>query len=263
LQALHRNAPSTDARETLSVAHLKSGTRLVDASLALRQGEVLGLAGLLGSGRTELARCMFGADRIDAGNMRVGGGETALRSPADAIGRGIAYLSEDRKMEGIIPDQSVLENLTLVVLTRLARAGIVDRAAQRALVERFVARLGIRCSGPGQPIRELSGGNQQKVMLARWLAARSDVLLLDEPTRGIDVGAKAEILSLLRELSGTGVSVLLIASELEELVAASDRVVVLREGRTVRELQGDSISESEAMAAMAQGNAGAPAAADA
>jgi monosaccharide-transporting ATPase len=262
LQTMHRNPPAADAADALSIAHLKSGTRLQDASLVLRRGEVLGLAGLLGSGRTELARCVFGADRVDSGQLRIGGIEKAMRSPADAIDLGVAYLSEDRKMEGIIPDQSVLENLTLVLLPRLARAGVVNRAAQRAVVDRFIARLGIRCSGPGQPIRELSGGNQQKVMLARWLAAGSDLLLLDEPTRGIDVGAKAEILTLLRELSAAGVSVLLIASELEELVAASDRIVILREGRTVRELAGESISEAEAMRAMAHGTAGAEAPAD-
>ena len=253
LQSMQHESPGLHGGDAVSVEHLKSGLRLEDASLSVRRGEVLGLAGLLGSGRTELARCIFGADIADGGRIRLKDAEVAFRSPADAIAGGVAYLSEDRKMEGIVPDQSVLENLTLVLLPRLARAGIVDRSAQQAIAMRFIDRLGIRCAGPGQPIRELSGGNQQKVMLARWLAAKSDLLLLDEPTRGIDVGAKAEILSLLRELAAEGLSVLLIASELEELVAASDRIVVLSEGRTVRELEGEAITQAEVMNAMAHG----------
>ncbi len=253
LQSIRREQRTGHAGDALSVSHLKSGLRLADANLAVRRGEVLGLAGLLGSGRTELARCVFGADRVDAGRIGVRGIDVAFESPADAIANGLAYLSEDRNLEGIVPDQSVLENLTLVLLPRLTRAGIVDRDAQRRIGQRFIDRLGIRCANPNQPIRELSGGNQQKVMLARWLAAESDLLLLDEPTRGIDVGAKAEILTLLRELADEGLSILLIDSELEELVAASDRVVVLRDGRTVRELEGDAVGQTDVMNAMAHG----------
>jgi galactofuranose transport system ATP-binding protein len=144
-----------------------------------------------------------------------------------------------------------------VLLPRRTRWGIVDRAALRAVALRYIERLGIRCTGPDQPIGELSGGNQQKVLLARWLAAESRLLLLDEPTRGIDVGAKAEILGLIRELAAQGLSTLLIASELEELVAASDRIVVMRDGRTVAHLDGSDVSEANVMAAMAGGAAAA------
>ncbi len=257
LQAAQRAAPVA-TREALAATSVKSGRRVEDASLALGEGEILGLAGLLGAGRTELARCLFGADPIDAGQIVVGGTPVEFESPAQAIAHGIAYLSEDRKTEGIVPALSVLDNLTLVLLPRLTRWGIADRHALREVTLRYIERLGIRCTGPDQPVGELSGGNQQKVLLARWLAADSRLLLLDEPTRGIDVGAKAEILGLIRELAGQGLSTLLIASELEELVAASDRIVVMREGRTVAELDFDAVSEANVMAAMADAVAEAP-----
>jgi len=253
VQVAHREAPASSTRPAMSVASLQSGRRVEDATLAVRKGEILGLAGLLGSGRTELARCIFGADPVDSGTLEINGEAVRFDSPSEAIALGIAYLSEDRKTEGIIPDLSVRENLTLVLLPRLARWGIVNRQAQADITQRFIDRLRIRCAGPEQPIRELSGGNQQKVLLARWLAADISLLLLDEPTRGIDVGAKAEILTLIRELSHDGLSVLMIASELEELVAASDRTVVLRDGRTVTELEGDEMTESNVMKAMAHG----------
>ena len=260
LQGARRAPPVQVGPLALEVTGLRSGVRVQDASLSIGRGEVLGLAGLLGSGRTELARCVFGADPADAGQVRFNGEAVVLSSPADAIARGVAYLSEDRKVEGIVPDLSVRENLTMVLLPRLARGGVVNRRAQTEVTLRFIERLGIRCAGPEQPIRELSGGNQQKVMLARWLASNISLLLLDEPTRGIDVGAKAEILGLIQSLSAEGRSVLMIASELEELVAASDRVVVLRDGRCVSELRGEDISEANVMNAMAHGTSADPAA---
>jgi ribose transport system ATP-binding protein len=223
--------------------------------MAVYPGEIVGLAGLLGSGRTELARCLFGADRVDHGDIVLKGKKMAWQSPSDAIAHGVAYLSEDRKIEGIIPDMSVEENLTLVLLPRLVKLGVVDRKQQQAIVQRFIERLQIKTAGPRQKIRELSGGNQQKVLLARWLCAKIDFLMLDEPTRGIDVGAKAEILTLIRELADEGLGVLMIASELEELTAYAQRVVVLRDGYTVRELSGSQINEDNIMAAMANATA--------
>ncbi|AEG92858.1 candidate Ribose/xylose/arabinose/galactoside ABC type transport systems, ATP-binding component with duplicated domains [Ramlibacter tataouinensis TTB310] len=254
LQAARRDPRLPPGPPVLRLDGVRSGPRVRDASLALGRGEIVGLAGLLGSGRTELARAVFGAEPVDQGRMDLQGEAVRWREPADAIARGLAYLSEDRKTEGIVPDLSIRENLTLVLLPQLARLGVVDRQRQREVAERFIERLGIVCAGPEQPIRELSGGNQQKVLLARWLAARTDLLLLDEPTRGIDVGAKAEILGLIRELAQKeGLSVLMIASELEELVGASDRAVVLRDGHTVAELQGDALTEENLMSAMAHG----------
>ena len=259
LQGARRAGPDASVPEVLCVEHLLSGTRVKDASVSVRRGEIVGLGGLLGSGRTELARTVFGADAVDAGQIRINGLPVALTEPADAIARGVAFLSEDRKAEGIIADLSISENLCLVLSPRLARLGIVDSRRQKEITDDFIRKLGIRCAGPDQPIRELSGGNQQKVLLARWLAAGSDLLLLDEPTRGIDVGAKAEILDLIRGLADSqGLSALVIASELEELVAASDRVVVLRDGRTVAELTGTDVNERAVIAAMAHGSADPP-----
>ena len=239
----------------LEAEGLAVGRRVRDARVAVRRGEIVGLAGLLGSGRSEVARAVFGAEPPDAGAIRLKGRPVAFASPAEAIAAGIGFSAEDRKTEGIVPEMSVRENLTLAILPRLARAGVVDEARQREIVDRFVRRLGIKCAGPEQRVRELSGGNQQKVLLARWLALRPELLLLDEPTRGIDVGAKAEIQALIRELADEGLGVLMISSELEEIVEGADRVFVLREGRTVAELDRGAIGEPAIMAAMAHGEA--------
>jgi ribose transport system ATP-binding protein len=239
--------------ELLRVEHLEIGRRVRDARLAVHGGEIVGLAGLLGSGRTEIARTVFGADRPDAGTIAIRGEAVRLASPADAIARGVGFCTEDRKVEGIVPEMSVRENLTLALLPRLTRAGIVDERRQQEIVERFIARLGIKTSGPDQKIRELSGGNQQKVLLARWLCMNPQLLILDEPTRGIDVGAKAEIQALIKELADQGLGVLMISSELEEIVEGSDHVFVLREGRTVADLEKREISEERIIAAMAHG----------
>ena len=220
--------------ELLEARHLAIGRRVRDASLSVRAGEIVGLAGLLGSGRTEVARALFGADRPDAGEISLQGRPASFDEPADAIRAGIGFVTEDRKVEGIIPEMSVRENLTLALLPRLAKAGIVDEARQREIVDGFIRRLGVKCAGPEQRIRELSGGNQQKVLLARWLATDPKLLILDEPTRGIDVGAKAEIQRLIRELAEQGLGVLMISSELEEVIEGSDRVTVLRDGRQRR-----------------------------
>ena len=176
------------------------------------------------------------------------------REPSDAIQAGVGFSSEDRKMEGIVPEMSVSENLTLALMPQLSRAGVVDEAKRHAIVEKFIQRLGVKCSGPDQKIRELSGGNQQKVLLARWLAMNPKLLILDEPTRGIDVGAKAEIQSLIKELADQGLAVLMISSELEEVLEGSDRVFVLREGRSVAEFSHAEASEDAVMTAMAHGD---------
>ena len=233
--------------------HLARGQKLRDAGVRVGSGEIVGLAGLLGSGRTELARVLAGADQAEAGQLRVGGQETRFASPADAIRARIGYLSEDRKTFGIVPDMSVRDNLTLALLPALSRRGIVEREKQDRIVDRFIERLGIKTAGPDQPIRELSGGNQQKVLLARALALDPRLLILDEPTRGIDVGAKSEIQGLINELADGGLGVLMISSELEELTEGSDRVVVMRDGHSVAELSRQDISQDAIMGAMAHG----------
>ncbi|MBW3631573.1 MAG: sugar ABC transporter ATP-binding protein [Chloroflexi bacterium] len=247
----HRGA--RPAGEVLVEADDLQGARLDGASVTVRSGEIVGLAGLLGSGRTEVARAVFGADPA-SGGLRVRGKPVRWKSPRDAIRAGFGFSSEDRKADGIIPYMSVRENLTLAALPVLSRNGIVDRTEQQRIVDRFIDRLGIKTAGPEQKIRELSGGNQQKVLLARWLCLNPSLLLLDEPTRGIDVGAKAEIQGLIDELADNGLGVLMISSELEEITEGADRVVVLREGRTVAEFDHVEVSQDTVMHAMAHGD---------
>ena len=220
--------------------------------LAIRPGEVLGLAGLLGSGRTEVARLLSGTDRSTAGRVEIDGVAVSLGSPRAAIDHGIGFCPEDRKTDGVIPDLSVRENIVLAVQRHLARFGIVSRRQQLAIAEKFMKLLGIVAHSPEQPVRTLSGGNQQKVILARWLATEPRLLILDEPTRGIDVGAKAEIETLVEDLSRKGMAVLFISSELEEVVRRSHRVAVLCDRRKIAELTGDQIDEPVIMHAIAE-----------
>ena len=243
-----------DAEALLAVAGLAAPPHVRAVDLRVGRGEIVGLSGLLGAGRTETARMLFGIDAPDGGTVTLDGRAFAPRTPHDAIAAGVGFCTEDRKAEGIVPDMSVRENLTLALLPTLARAGIVDEAAQARIVERFVTRLGIRCTGPDQPIRQLSGGNQQKVLLARWLCMDPRLLILDEPTRGIDVGAKAEIQGLIRELARNGLGVLMISSEVEEIVEGADRAYVMRDGRTVAELHGAALTERNVLGAMAHGD---------
>lgn len=239
----------------LRAENLKHGRKPNHVTLQVGRGEIVGLAGLLGSGRTETARAIFGADPLEEGEVYLEGKPLRLRGPGDAIRAGLAFLSEDRKAEGIIPELSVRDNMTLAALPALARFGILSRARQREIVEHFIARLGIRSAGADQKISELSGGNQQKVLLARWLCKNPKFLLLDEPTRGIDIGAKGEIQALINELAETGLGVLMISSELEELVEGSSRVIVMRDGERVAELRGKAISQDSIIRTMAEGDA--------
>ena len=236
----------------LKTENLNRGRRLKNVSLEARHGEILGMAGLLGSGRTDVARAVFGADKVEGGKVSLNGKELNLHSPTDAINAGIAFLSEDRKAEGIIPEWSVRENLTLAALPALTTMGVVSRAKQNEIVDKFIKRLGIKTSSAEQKIRELSGGNQQKVLLARWLCKNPKFMIMDEPTRGIDIGAKGEIQKLVNELANEGLGVLMISSELEELVEGSSRVVVMRDGELVAELHRNQISQDAIINAMAE-----------
>jgi ribose transport system ATP-binding protein len=244
-------SPGAEIVPLLRTEHVAGGAKLRDVSVTVRAGEIVGLAGLLGSGRTEMARVVFGADPRREGAVFMNGTRVDPRAPDDAIELGIGFVSEDRKAEGIIPDLSIRENLTLAALPALSRFGIVSRTRQREIVERYMQRLGIKATSADQHIRELSGGNQQKVLLARWLCTHPRLLILDEPTRGIDIGAKGEIQELVNELAGQGLGVLMISSELEELTEGASRVVVLRDGRDVAELTGDAISPQAIIHAMA------------
>ncbi|MFC1435914.1 sugar ABC transporter ATP-binding protein [Streptacidiphilus sp. N1-3] len=242
-----------NSEPVLSARDLTVRHRLHGVDLDVRAGEVLGLGGLLGSGRSETAKAIVGALPSDAGTVTVDGAELRHRSPAAAIRAGVVMLPEDRKVEGIVPSLSVRENIVLAALPRLSRGGVVSTAKQDAVVKLFMDRLRIKASSPEQKVSDLSGGNQQKVLLARWLCMNPKVLLLDEPTRGIDVGAKAEVQGLIEELAAEGMAVVLISSELEELIEGSDRVLVLKEGRMVGRLDGDQVTEPALLAALATG----------
>jgi monosaccharide-transporting ATPase len=245
-----------DAEPVVRAEGLLRAHQLEGVSVDLRPGEVVGLGGLLGSGRSETARAIAGALPLDSGTVSVEGVPLKRRSTAAAIRAGVVMLPEDRKSDGIIPNLSVRENIVIAALPRISRAGLVDTGKQDEIVSFFMDRLKIKASSPEQKVGELSGGNQQKVMLARWLCLHPKALLLDEPTRGIDVGAKAEVQSLIDELAADGLAVLLISSELDELLEGSDRIVVLKDGRVVGELTGDDVTEPALMAALAEGPSG-------
>ncbi|MFI7575720.1 sugar ABC transporter ATP-binding protein [Micromonospora sp. NPDC049497] len=240
-----------DEQPKRRVTAQSAGTPLVEASelgrkgavapfsLRVHAGEVVGLAGLLGSGRTEVARLLFGADRADNGQVAVDGSRAALRTPVQAIDRGIGFCSENRRAEGIVPELSVRENMILAMQAARGWARPIPRRRQDELVEKYVKALSIRPADPDLPVRNLSGGNQQKVLLARWLITEPRLLILDEPTRGIDIGAKTEIQKLVVELSDGGMAVLFISAELEEVLRLSHRVAVMRDRTMVAQLDND------------------------
>jgi simple sugar transport system ATP-binding protein len=233
------SAPSLRAPRVpvFSVHHLGRRGAIQPFDLDLAPGEVVGLAGLLGSGRTEAARLLFAADRPDrAWSMFISGKPAHPRSPRDAIALGIALTPEDRKDSGLFPDMSVRDNIAIVVQRTLSRVGIVSRREHTRIADRFVKSLGIATPTLDQPVRLLSGGNQQKVILARWLATRPKILLLDEPTRGVDIGAKTQVESLIESLASQGLAVLFISSELEEVCRRCNRILILRDRRIVSEL---------------------------
>lgn len=241
----------TDARPVLRATGLTRRRVLDHVSVEAREGEVVGLAGLLGSGRTETAKAIYGAQPLDGGSVEIDGQPIHIGSPRAALAAGVAMIPEDRKAEGVIPSLSVRDNIVLAALPGLSRAGFVSDRRQDAMVERLMARLRIKASGPQQRVGELSGGNQQKVLLARVLCMSPRVLILDDPTRGIDIGAKAEIQTLVSGLAGTGLAVILISSELEEVVEGSDTIVVLRDGAVVGGLSGDDVTQEGVMALIA------------
>jgi ribose transport system ATP-binding protein len=222
---------------------------LHDVSFSVHAGEVVGLAGLLGAGRTELARAVVGADPRDAGKITIKGVPVHVRHPSDAIARGLGFLPEDRKTQGLILNLSVADNIALPSLPRLSRRGVVHSARASSVAERLVRELRIKTPGVHQAALQLSGGNQQKVVLAKWLAADADVLIMDEPTRGIDVGAKVEIYELMNQLTARGAGILMISSELPEIVSMSDRILVMRLGRIVAEMDAVGITQERVLGA--------------
>ncbi|EGF89397.1 ABC transporter family protein [Asticcacaulis biprosthecium C19] len=236
--------------------HEARGTSLTDVSFEVRAGEIVGLAGLVGAGRTDLVRVLFGADAMDSGTITLNGEVVNPASPCDALKAGIALVPEDRKQQGCFLEHSIRHNLSLPSLKRLSRWGIfVDETAEKALVEDFRTRLNIRMAHDGVAIATLSGGNQQKVLLARCMALSPKVLIVDEPTRGVDVGAKADVHQVLFDMAATGVAVIVVSSELPEVMAVSDRIIVFREGRIAGTLDGFAADEETLMGLMATGRA--------
>jgi ribose transport system ATP-binding protein len=239
----------------LEARGLRHGKSVQNVSLTLRRGEVVGLGGLVGAGRTEVARCLFGADRLESGTLLLDGKPLHLRGPRDAIGHGIALVPEDRKGLGLILSMPVRENVTLAHLAPLSRGGFIAARRERAVAAEYVESLSIRTPSTEQPVGFLSGGNQQKVVLARWLLTQARVLLFDEPTRGIDVAAKVEIYELVNTLAARGVAILMISSELPELLGMSDRILVMHEGRLAGEVRRDADWTQERVMALATGGA--------
>lgn len=232
----------------LRLEGLGDGQSFTDISLEVRRGEILGLTGLVGAGRTEVARAVFGLARPVSGRILINGTPVTIRSPADAVRAGIAYVPEDRKAVGIVPAMNIRENISLPILRRIATAGRISTARDTALADSYVRELGISPADPERRISLLSGGNQQKAVIAKWLSTKPSVLILDEPTRGVDVGAKAEIHRIIGDLVAGGMAVIMISSELLEVIGVCDRVLVMRDGRAAALLDRAELTEERIMA---------------
>jgi ribose transport system ATP-binding protein len=233
--------------EVLRVENLNEGTRLRNVNFSAYAGEVLGVAGLVGAGRTELVRAIFGADVIDSGRFFVQGKEVKINNPRDAIRHGIGLLTEDRKQQGLVLKMSTRDNTTLSVLNRLTRGLLTNRRKESALTQQYINNLAIKTPSQEQQVINLSGGTQQKVVLSKWMATEPKVLIFDEPTRGIDVGAKVEIYKLINQLARQGVAIIMVSSELPEILGLSDRILVIHEGRVSGILSRDEASEEKIM----------------
>jgi rhamnose transport system ATP-binding protein len=253
LSQLFPKQDTTAGDVLLSVQRLTREGVFTDVSFDVRAGEIVALSGLVGAGRSEVARAIFGIDRPDAGSVHVNNRKLKYGSPTAAMAAGIGFVPEDRRQQGLVMDASIERNTALASLGRLSKFGLLRRRSERALAQDWAVKLRLKFSRLSDPVGVLSGGNQQKVVLAKWLARNPSVLIVDEPTRGIDVGTKAEVHRLLSELAGQGVAVLMISSELPEVLGMADRVLVMHEGRLVEELsRAEATEERVAMAAAGQ-----------
>ena len=248
---LHQRGDAGAPGELLLRVEGLCGARFRDISFSVRAGEIVGLAGLVGAGRSEVARAIMGIDERRSGRVELAAREVAFRSPREALRAGIAYLPEDRQHQGVLAPMSITANTTTSVLPRFARLGWLRRGEERRAAAESAREMAVRCRGVRQPIRELSGGNQQKVLIARQLLARPRLLILDEPTRGIDIGAKVEIHRLMARLASEGMGILMISSDLPEVLAMSDRIVVLREGRMAAQMDAADATQEHVIAAAA------------
>jgi ABC-type sugar transport system ATPase subunit len=221
--------------------------------LTVRRGEILGLAGLVGAGRTETVRLICGADSKTSGTVLIDGKAVKINKPSEAVQQGIGWVPEDRKQQGLILGMDVKQNITLAVINRISNLiGTINAKQERSITEQFVAALSIATSSIAKVVSSLSGGNQQKVVLSKWLASQPRILILDEPTRGIDVGAKAEVHALMSRLAQQGIAILMISSEMSEIIGMSDRVIVMCQGRVTGEFQRSELSQERIMSAATQ-----------
>lgn len=241
------------AEAVLRVADLESEGEFAGISFAVRPGEIVGMAGLVGSGRTEIAKAVFGALPITGGKVWVGGKEVTVRDPAQMIGEGVVYVPEDRETEGLIGQLSVIDNMLLPAVVKYARMGFVDRRKDMEIFAHYSARFQIKAAGPQAGISSLSGGNRQKVVLAKWMAMRPKVIIFDEPTHGIDVGSKAQVHGVIRDLAAQGLGILVISSDLPEILQISDRVLVVSDGALVAEFPRAIATQENIMAAAVRG----------
>ncbi|MFP7200698.1 sugar ABC transporter ATP-binding protein [Lysinibacillus halotolerans] len=227
----------------LEVRNLTVNGLFHNLSFELRKGEVLGVAGLMGAGRTEVAQTLFGYRKASSGDILIDGKKVNIKSPIDAMKHGIGFVTEDRKTQGLVLDFSIKENITLTNLNKCASSGIVNQTKENSMVAKYIEELKIRTSGPDQRVKSLSGGNQQKVVLAKWLGTEPDILILDEPTRGVDIGARKEIYHIINQLAEAGVAILMISSELPEVIGMADRVIVMQEGNLTGEVKKEQMTQ--------------------
>jgi len=244
VSAIYQRDPLPPGDELLRVEHVNQQGRLNDISFSLHAGEIVGLAGLIGAGRTELCRALFGVDPVDSGKVSVCGREVVIGSPKQAVKAGIALVTEDRQITGLALRLPIAHNITLANMPAVCRFGLVDGGAQNSAAVDFIGRMRIRAGSPRQLAGRLSGGNQQKVVIAKWLFRQAKIFLFDEPTRGIDVGAKAEVFNLMHELAREGAAILMVSSEMPELLQVADRILVMRGGRITGELPGSTTQEA-------------------
>ncbi len=250
---LYPKSTVPENKRILEVRNLSSGNLLKNISFHLNRGEVLGISGLIGAGRTELARAIFGIDSFDQGKILIEGKAVSVKSPRQAIKLGLGFLTEDRKEQGLFMGMSVRENITIGILKKFSAFGFPFFHKLKTIAEKYIKQMNIRTPNVNQKVRNLSGGNQQKVLIARWLNLNPRILILDEPTRGIDVGAKAEIYALIDHLAGEGVGIIMISSELPEIIGISDRIIVIRQGEITGEFTREEATQDKIMQCAAAG----------
>ena len=249
----HKDKRITDAEPVIEAKGLSHKGTIKPFDITINKGEVIGLTGLLGSGRSELVRAIYGADKADTGTLKVKGKEVKINTPLDAMKLGMAYLPEDRKKDGIIADLSVRENIIIALQAKKGMFHPMSRKEMDEAADKYIKMLQIKTASRETPIKSLSGGNQQKVIIGRWLLTNPDFLILDEPTRGIDIGTKTEIQKLVLDLADQGMSVAFISSEVEEMLRTCSRMAVMRDGKKVGEISGDELSQEGIMKAIAGG----------